>query len=90
MQIDEIKAELTQIENKLAQAEELLRPSKERLKEIQKQLRESCPDDCESAYVKEDYIPGTYLDSAYSTYHRVCDVCGKYKQIKYQSHGRYG
>jgi hypothetical protein len=88
--LNNLKKIATFLQLKIAEAEELLREPRERLSDLKTQLKESCPDDCKNTRVKEDYFPGSYLDSAYSTYHLVCDVCGKYKNIKNESYSRGG
>lgn len=39
---------------------------------------------------KEDYVPGTYLDTAYSEYWNQCSLCGARSEKIRKSHGWYG
>lgn len=90
MDVEQLKKEHNVLRDKIAQAEELLQEPRDKLRSLRMQLEKYCPDTCDNMYVEEIYVPGTYLDSSYTTYYHKCPVCGKSREMRTEHHGTHG
>lgn len=67
----------------------LLKPIYTRLADIKERLKTGCDRTCGTVKHKSDYNNGSYYDSPYTIHWESCSVCGYYKELPTENHGRY-
>ena len=77
-----LKREIDEDTEKLKALEFIIRMNTEKLRES------VCNHDV--LIERSEYFPGSYLDTDYTVYKYVCELCGKVVDSKQISHGSYG
>ena len=79
---------IDQIE-KIMMFQGILDQGRTKLKQMKKDLLAACDKKCGYYKISEEYTPGSYLDTSYTTTYGTCEVCGRSDEINVVSHGSY-
>lgn len=86
MYIRDIKKFIKITEDLEQQRDDLNVVIQNRIKEIQ----EACHHPQQYIITDKHYVPGGYLDTAYTDYTPICTLCGARGETKTENHGTYG
>lgn len=74
--------------NKIIELNELIDKAIVFRSNLKNEVKDICPEECNNFTKKSDYFPGSYLDRPTTSHYASCNICGKYKDIRYVTHSR--